>query len=77
MRQTFLDEVIDTTAHRLADLGAELSAASHRLPREKLPVDPGGARRAHLRLDRKIGTGGERQASTVARIAQYSGGQVV
>jgi hypothetical protein len=40
--------------HRLADLGAEAVAGERRLFGEKLPIEPGGARRRHLRLNREV-----------------------
>ena len=40
-RQTFLNEVIDTTDYRLAYFGAESATARRRLPRNKLSIDPG------------------------------------
>ncbi len=56
-----LGEVIDPPVHRLADFGAETAAAERRVFCEKLAVDPGGAWRGYLRLDRQVGSGGERQ----------------
>jgi hypothetical protein len=55
-------KVIDPPIHRLADFGAESAGAECWVFREKLAVDPGGAWRGYLRLDRQIGSGGERQA---------------
>ena len=41
--QAFLDEVIDTTVHRLTNFGAESSSAVRRFARKQLTVDPGRA----------------------------------
>ena len=60
--QILLDEMIDPSVHRVADLGAEAAAAERGLLGEKLAVDPGRARRRDLRFDREVRSGGERQA---------------
>jgi hypothetical protein len=52
--QILLDKMIDPTIHCGADLGAEAAAADPGILCQKLAVEPGGARRRDLRLDREI-----------------------
>ena len=66
--QILLDEMIDPAVHRLADLGAKAAAAERRLLGEKLAVEPGGAGRRDLRLDREVRSSGERQALAAAGV---------
>ena len=62
------DEMIDPAVHCLADLCAEAAAAERGLLGEKLAVEPGGAGRRDLRLDREIRSSGERQALAAAGV---------
>lgn len=48
------DEMIDPLVHRFADFGTEAAAGERGHLGEKLTVDPGGARRRDLRLDREV-----------------------
>jgi len=55
-RQSLLDEVTDTSVHRLAHFGSESTAAGYGFPREELSIEPSGAARRDLRLKFKIRT---------------------
>ena len=66
--EPFLREMIDARLHGVAHLGAEPASAERRVLGEELAVEPGRPRRRHLRLDRKIRAGGERQATTSVRV---------
>src|SRR5579872_6278598 len=68
MCKTLLNEVIDARFHGSADFGPKPSATERRILRKKLPVEPGRARRFHLRCDREIGPGSERQTTAAIRI---------
>ena len=59
-RATQTGEMIDARVHGIAYFGAEAASAERRVLGEELAVEPGRARRCHLRLDREIGARGER-----------------
>ena len=54
--QILFDEMIDPAVHCLPDVCAEAAAAAAEsgLFGQKLAIDPGGARRRDLRLDREV-----------------------
>ena len=64
--ETLFNQMLRAGVHRLANLGAESTAAERDgLTRNGLPIEPGGAGRRHLMFDGKVGAHGERHATMI------------
>jgi hypothetical protein len=70
-RQTLTDEMLGTAVERVADVGAETSAAKRDwLAGDGLSVEPSGAVRGDLLLERKVRSDGERDTAPALRILE-------
>jgi hypothetical protein len=71
--QALTDEMLGAAVERLADLGAEPSAAERdRFARNRVAVEPGGAVRRDLLLERKIRSDGKRDAPAALGIVELA-----
>jgi hypothetical protein len=65
------DQVLDASAHRVADLAAEAAGTQGcRLASDELAIEPSCAAGVNLRLDRQVGPHGERDASSPGTVVE-------
>ena len=64
------DQVLGSVVHGVLHLGAEAAAQRHRLAGHRLAVEPGGAGRRHLLLDRKVGADGQGDAALAVGVGE-------
>src|SRR5579885_3117865 len=70
--QPLADEMLGAAVKRVANLGAETAAERDRLARDGLAVEPGGAVRRDLLLERKVRPDGERDTPPALGVVELA-----